>query len=420
MEMFPQITEWMDAYERDISVLGSARNALLSHPLRRTVPELIDASLCRSLAVIMIANIDHLLESWKEGDPRGILRQYFNSGAKNDAKVTSLLEAFRNAGMDVDRAVFDDYLAIKYLRNAIVHARWKDYEKDWVSERGFPLDMQKLTKEHWERMLRVHESMSVYLMAVFLPGWEKAAKKPLELVPDRPPVLLRKDIVRIFWSNLEAIDHSLYLEFKNATDQGRIRGAWESKEEWWNALWNESRANPDLFAPQRQLVEAALFSWDEYCRFTFDRENLTISELERTRDTLRELRAAVNSPLGYLAWPTKRDLDSAALAERTKLLKAQLRPDAQINIDAAERALDIGEDVSRIMINITPCSLFATRLPIVDPQGIAAFRTRATYALLAMEVSLLWKHLVDGGEPDLSVVDFSRTMLATMERQLHT
>src|SRR5581483_11769230 len=367
--------------------------------------------------VIMIANIEHLLESWKEEDPRGILRQYFDGGATNGAKVASLLEAFRNARIGVDRAVFDDYLAIKYLRNAIVHARWKDSEKDWVSQHGFPLDMQKLTKEHWERMLWVHENMSLYLMAVFLPGLEKAAKEPAELVSDRPPVLLREDIVRIFWSNLEAIDHSLYLAFKNATEQGRIRGAWESKEEWWNALWNESRANPDLFAPQRQLVEPALFSWDEYCRFTFDRENVTISELERTRDTLRELRTAVDSRLGYLRWPTKRHPDSAALAKRTKLLKAQLRPGARINIDAAERALDIGEDVHRIMINRTPCSLFTTRLSIVDPQAIAEFRPRATYALLAMEVSLLWKHLVDGGEPDLSVVDCFRTVLATMERQ---
>lgn len=241
----------MDAYEGDISVLKSARNALLSHPLRRTVPELIDTSLCRSLAVVMIGNIEHLLESWKEGDPRGILQRYFDSGTNNSAKVTNLFEAFETARIDIDRAVFDDYLAIKYLRNAVVHARWKEREKDWMSQRGFPLDMQELTKEHWERMLRVNEKMTSYLMAVFLPGWEKTAKRPPELVPDRPPVLSPEDMVRIFWNNLEAIDHRLYLEFGSATTQGRIRGAWESKEEWWNALWNESRTNPDLFAAQR-------------------------------------------------------------------------------------------------------------------------------------------------------------------------
>jgi len=407
VNIFPQITEWMDAYERDLSVLRSARNALLSHPLRRTVPELIDASLCRLLSIVVISNIEHLLESWKEGDPRGILRRYFDRGANNGEKVQNLSEAFRTAGIDIDLSVFDDYLAIKYLRNAVVHARWKDHEKDWVSQRGFPDDTQKLTKEHWERIRWVNKNMTSYLMAVFLPGWEKTAKRPPEVVSDRPPVLSQEDIVRIFWNNLEAIGSSLFLEFKSATTQGK------SKEEWWDALWNESRTNPDLFAAQRQLVEPALFSWDEYCRFTFERKNLTMSELERARDTLRELRAALDSRLGYLTWPTKRDLDSA---ERTKLLQAQLRPGIQINIGAAERALDVGEDVYEIMINITPCSLFAISLPVVDPQRIGEFQTRATYAILAMEVSLLWKHLVDGGEPDLSVLNSFRTMLKKMER----
>jgi hypothetical protein len=302
MNMFPQITDWLDAYNRDISVLTSARKALLSHPLNRTLPKRIDAPLCRLLATAIIGHIEHLLESWQKEDPRGILRRYFETGKDNGAKVRDLLQTFQSHGIQVDPAVFEYYLAVKYLRNAVVHARWKDYEQDWVSQHGFPTDTQELTKPHWERMLWVNDNMTRYLIALFLPGWERTADRPPEMVADRPPVLFPRDFERVLWNNLEAIDQRLCLDLRSATEQGRISGSWGSKEEWWTLLWNESRTNHGLFSAQRQLVEPALFSWDEYRRLTFERINLTTSELQRVRDTLRDLRAALDSQYDRLTW----------------------------------------------------------------------------------------------------------------------
>lgn len=48
----------------------------------------------------------------------------------NGERVSSLCEAFRVAGIRVDRQLFDDYRAIKDLRNTIVHGRWKEHEKE--------------------------------------------------------------------------------------------------------------------------------------------------------------------------------------------------------------------------------------------------------------------------------------------------
>lgn len=398
MTIFPEITEWMDAYERDISVLISARQALLSHPLRRTTPEQCNTSLCRFLAVTMIGAIEHLLESWKESDRRGILQRYFDSGASNGEKVKNLFEAFRAASIDLDRDVFDDYLAIKYLRNAIVHARWKDYEKDWVRQRGFPLDVQELTKAHWEQMLRVNDNITWYLRAVFMRGAEKLAKTlPSEQLPDEPPVLSSDDIARVLWNNLEAVNWRLLQAFENATTSERLGGSWTNKEEWWTTCWEEGRKNPDLFAAQRQLVEPALFSWDEYYRLNFERANLTVSDVERARATLLELHPALDPRFGHLFWPGKASLAKASLADRRELLRAQLRSDAQIDLDRAISALDIGSEVYGKMVNSTPCQLFAVRLPIVEPQKLADFLPRAKYSILAMEVSTLWHGLLEGG-----------------------
>jgi len=407
MKIFPEVTKWMNGYDRDISVLQSARKALLSHPLRRTTPELCNASLCRLLAVTMIGAIEHVLETWKESDPRGILGQYFASGSNNGEKVTNLFEAFTEAGIQLDRAVFDDYLAIKYFRNAVVHARWKDYEKDWVRQRGFPLEMQEVTTSHWTRMLSVNKIMTRYLWAVFMPAFARTAETPSpEQLSDERPVLSRDDLARVIWNNLEAVNWRLFKAFETAAASCSLAGSWTNKEEWWMTLWQESRNKPDLFAAQRQLVEPALFSWDEYYRLTFERANLPTSDLERAGAVLRELHTALDPRFGHLLWP-----ENATLTDRRELLRAQLRSDAQIELDRATWALDIGVIVYRMMINSTPCDLFAVRLPIVEPQKLAEFRPRATYAILAMEVSQLWRDLVEGGVPDLSGFASLRTML---------
>ena len=81
----------------------------------------------------------------------------------NGDRVASLYEAFCEAGIQVDRQVFDDYLAIKYLRNTIVHGRWKNHEKEWLDRRGFPTATRKLTKEHLDRIEHVNQNMMLYI-----------------------------------------------------------------------------------------------------------------------------------------------------------------------------------------------------------------------------------------------------------------
>lgn len=161
--MIRQMSEFIDAYSDDIIYLQEARKVLLTHPLRREIEELCNASFCRMFAVIMVGAIEHMLQEWRDRDRLGILDQYFSQGANNSERVQSLYEAFKNAGVRVDREVFADYLAIKYLRNTIVHARWKPHEKEWLEQRGFPTDTRKLTEEHWRKMQLVNENMMFYI-----------------------------------------------------------------------------------------------------------------------------------------------------------------------------------------------------------------------------------------------------------------
>lgn len=152
------IGEFIDTYSDDLIYLHSGRAALLTHPLRDdyAFAEYLDASFCRMLAVFVIGSIEAMLESWRDRDRVRVLEKYFMDSVRNGDRVSSLYEAFRDAGIQVDRQVFDDYLAIKYLRNTIVHGRWKEHEKEWLDSHGFPTDTRKLTKEHLDRLEHVN------------------------------------------------------------------------------------------------------------------------------------------------------------------------------------------------------------------------------------------------------------------------
>lgn len=83
--------------------------------------ELLDASACRLLAVFIIDGIEMMLHQWRARDHQQILDVYFKGRHPNGERVRALCDAFQHAGITVDPQVFLDYLAIRYLRNTIVH-----------------------------------------------------------------------------------------------------------------------------------------------------------------------------------------------------------------------------------------------------------------------------------------------------------
>src|SRR5208283_5523475 len=115
------IPEFIDTYSDDLIYLHEGRKALVTHPLMTVWKEGVDASFCRMLAVFMIGSIEVMLERWRDRDRVKVLDAYFAKGVKNGERVRNLYDAFVGVGIHADREVFDDYLAIKYLRNTIVH-----------------------------------------------------------------------------------------------------------------------------------------------------------------------------------------------------------------------------------------------------------------------------------------------------------
>ena len=209
--------EFTDTYSDDILYLREGRVALLTHPLRVESSELCNASFCRLYAIMMIGSIEAMIEHWRTTDSLKILDAYFAPEITNGDRIKSLRDAFVSNGINVRQDVFDDYLAIKYLRNVMVHASWESQsgklrqeQVEWIASRKFPTDTRKLTEEHWQKMEWVNDNMMLYIALTGIPnvkprsGLADVGVSPSPL-PETTGIITSFQWPRLYWSNLDRI-----------------------------------------------------------------------------------------------------------------------------------------------------------------------------------------------------------------------
>jgi hypothetical protein len=407
-EMHMEINEFIDTYSDDLITIHEARAAAYTHPLRGDyafAESLLDASFCRILAVFVVGGIEAMLESWRDRDKFTVLENYFAQKVKNGERVTSLYQAFSDAGIQVDRQVFDDYLAIKYLRNTIIHGRWKDYEKDWLDARGFPTDTRKLEKEHLDKIEHVNQNMMFYIALTGLA--EPDAPKPAKLVrldetttrrEDQTGILRIRDIERIIWNNLERIDAHIYKDVERAAISEQY--AWsaglsqaqvesldheERKRLFYLAARRAGEENFEPLAQHRELAKEAVEFWREYW------QRAVASSLDETRiGQAVELleNASFASVVGGAPWPSfiHNMPDDAARS----LVDSVLEDRAEFTSEQIVNAFKTAYHLYRAVRNITPITLFTVRLPIVDPANTSEYLHEAARALQAFRVNRAW------------------------------
>jgi hypothetical protein len=404
-----EINEFIDTYSDDLITIHKARTAAYTHPLRGDyafAESLLDASFCRILVVFVVGGIEAMLESWRHHDRFKVLENYFAQNVNNGERVTSLYQAFSDAGILVDRQVFDDYLAIKCLRNTIIHGRWKDYEKQWLEVRGFPTDTRKLKKEHLDKIEYVNQNMMLYIALTGIA--EPDAPKPAKLVrldeaitrrQDETGILRIRDIDRIIWKNLERIDAHVYKDIERAAISQQY--AWtaglseteierldheDRKRRFYLAARRAGEENYEAVARHRGLALEALEFWREYWQRAAVASGVDEGCIEPALELLESpdfARIAGTAPwvsiLHELPDEAARSLVDSALQERAKF------PTEQI-----VSAFKAGHRAYGFIPNIMPVTLFTVRLPIVDPANTPAYLREAGRAIRAFRLNRAW------------------------------
>lgn len=160
------ITEFIDAYSDDQIYLGMLEALVASHPSESTVPESIKYSaFSRLWAVMMVGGIECMIKEWaRDESAMHDVYSYFDNGP-NVERIERLRKAFSLRGIDPKIEHFEDFLAVKYIRNAYVHGEWIPNQREYVVNRGFPGTLMSFEASHLERMkssyLHVMECMGM-------------------------------------------------------------------------------------------------------------------------------------------------------------------------------------------------------------------------------------------------------------------
>lgn len=403
-----EINEFIDTYSDDLLTIHEARAAAYTHPLRGDyafAESLLDASFCRILVVFVVGGIEAMLESWRHRDRFKVLEKYFARKEENGERVKSLYQAFSNAGIPVDRQVFDDYLAIKYLRNTIIHGRWKDSEKDWLDAHGFPTDTRKLKKEHLDKIEHVNQNMMLYVALTGIA--QRDAPKPAKLVKleeattrreDETGILQIRDIERIIWNNLERIDAHFYKDIEKAAISEQY--AWtaglsqedvealdheERKRLFYLAARRAGRDDYEPLAQHRDLATEALEFWREYWEraVASSQDEARIAQAVELLESPEMARALRGAP-----WPSliHNIPDDAARS----LVDSALVKSAKFTSEQIVNAFKTGNHMYGAVRNVMPITLFTVRLPIVDPVNTDAYLREAARALRAFRLNRAW------------------------------
>lgn len=178
------VTQFIDAYSDDQIYLEMLERLVNAHPTEANVPGSIRySSFCRLWAVMMVGGVECMVKEWATDKPMlSDIKSYLDKGS-NSERLERLKRAFLLRGMQVDAECFEDFLAVKYIRNAYVHGEWVETQRAYVIQRGFPDSLMSFDKTHFERMkasyihvmnkLGMANALNTYLEQRFGGGSEK-------------------------------------------------------------------------------------------------------------------------------------------------------------------------------------------------------------------------------------------------------
>lgn len=415
--------EFIDTYSDDLDYLIEARKALLTHPFRTEVKELCDASFCRLFIVFMVDGIEAMIQYWNEAISPGVFYSYLKSSSKNSERIQNLYEVLNKYG-GVDQSILEDYLALKYLRNVIVRAKWRPHEKEWVEKRGFPSDTRKLSEEHWYKVLEVYQNMMMYiaasspaLMRRKIPVGETIRIK-IRREELKPIIIKQEDLPFIIFKNLGNIASEIYRSIEIAATSEDY--AWArnyspddhikiSQEEAITLFYlSAKKAARDGFEEihkHKELILEALFFWELYKQLTFTKNDIHEEEIKRCLEVLLKLHEMKCYP-PPLPIPWNEKLPSEVKSQLVKLIKCESK-DGEPSDTEIIRSLDIGKKVYKFMPDMTPVSLFMLYLPIIDPIAAKACIDNIRFIFTAWKLRETWYTYIEKHkEPNVSKWNF--------------
>lgn len=382
--------EFIETYSDDILYLYDMREAMLTHPFKETTHHLFSASFSRIYCVFIIGNIESMIKQWSKYIDNNILSGFFDKNKSNFSKINNLYEAFIKNGINADKEILNDYLAIKYLRNTIIHSDWKENHKSFILERGFPLDSRDLNDTHLQKMKNVNENMMFYIaMLSFFDSKSKSFSNNDSIIrtnvalPEADGIIRKEQLPQLIWNNLKRIIDRFDILFEDI----------------------QNPTNDELL----YLAEESLFFWEEYKRYRTIGESISKKSIISSLDILKDLlqsQCFMKFPIGTINLETLHDNcveKNISDEEFFTLLNAAVKYSAKDVL----KAIINGKNIYNNLPSLSIFKLFVHYLPRIVPERNDYFIKEAKEILTLFEISRYYYHYI---EQDTNILNLNKTI----------
>ncbi|WP_437798933.1 hypothetical protein [Sorangium sp. So ce693] len=406
----PSSEGFLDALAANIQVVLDARDALLANPNHTETPWKIDSAIYRAIVTMAVDGIEAVFKTWED---ESFAKIYFGK-TENKNIVRKLVEGFAVHGVAIEQDTAEDYLALKYLRNTFAHAEWKEEQRQHISTRGFPIDVNDQSSAHLiARVIDVTRAMLRHvdkaMFKHFLVDERFQASSDLHIAlssresdglwalvrPARFPFLC--------WRNIERVDTWCHSKTTKSEEhaQRAIDIALESWECYVNTVDVDAAGANETAATLEELHRINLYS-----AFPFG-----ILKLEEAADFYRASTELEGSGvLGHFepllheidaarrvgASPTGPIWDSAVPEHVAAALVRFALPRLEQGLElAVARALKRGHHLYDKMRNLSPIEVFLVLLPRITQYRIDDLRHAGAQALRLFRAARAWYSFVE-------------------------
>lgn len=404
-----------------LEYLRLGREALRSHPHFSVTYDHLNSAFCRLLIVAMVSAFEAALEAWSTWGPK--TRQLWETYEKhkdNGQRINALFDVFNSAGVQVDKSVLEKYLALKYLRNRIVHPKpWSEEQREIVLRQGFPAQYEDFltgfTENHWRLIWEVFWKMRNWVYQVGMADTDSGllrllADAPLPIPPleARLQLIQPTDLPRVWLFNVKVVSAEIYRHMETTLQEPKYAQEffrrWDASMPGHQVSLLKMRICRDAakegfktLTEDMKLTRQAFESWLVWWNATFETERISAEHIAESLMVLKALHSQGRylPPIGWTLF-TPAQLDE---------LIAGAFPDAPFPPSAITHALMVGKrsyDAGAI-----PAAKFLTlRAPVVDIERTADYAREGIRALIAAELASWWYAYAESTQPPpLNVVE---------------
>jgi len=298
-----KFSAFTEGYSDDLIYFGQIRKAYLTHPIIRGSVDKIwfDSYCCRNLATTIVGNIESMIEQWyliTEEEKLKILFRNLKGGTKdiilNNTQIIEQL--FRDNNIVIESRVVKKYIALKNLRNAVVHSDMSDNKIDVLNHDNIPTDVMDLSETNLLDFYKINEKMMIYINKLALRGFI-INSDVLNYLSSLGTLRKTINYFKVYYDNEEYFDVNQIYEDEEAEEELSDYKYYFNKIELGNMYWNNIeeigyelvKCNNSNYLKFFELFDIAFHCWDNLKRIKYPKcDLLDLGEIIETIKYFKE------------------------------------------------------------------------------------------------------------------------------------